>query len=248
MRVAIFLDVDKTLTRRNIQHDFAAAMNCEKEYLGIEGRFQSRAITSKQFGEEIIELFASKGFTRDKAESLYQYVTLESWADKILSMKIDKFLVSSGPSYYIDRLAEKYRIEKDRVLCSDYQFSERTNLIASCDAVGNQQKDAFVKKQLENYDVTIGIGDSPQYDTFLSHCTIPLLTTQTEEYLYLPNFGLAISLTERITSLSGATGSFDIGSRELISLAKRLTVDSVIMLLGILAAVFWFGVGFSKYL
>ncbi len=54
MKIAVFLDVDRTLTRDYIQQEYARALECEPEYLEVETRLQSQEITSTEFGERII--------------------------------------------------------------------------------------------------------------------------------------------------------------------------------------------------
>jgi hypothetical protein len=68
MRIAVFLDVDKTLTKDLIQQEYAKVFGCEPEYLALEAEFQSKRDSTK-FGMELIRLFASQGFTEGKAPS-----------------------------------------------------------------------------------------------------------------------------------------------------------------------------------
>jgi phosphoserine phosphatase len=200
MKVALFLDVDKTLTRNYIQHDYARALECESEYCEIEKQFQTGALSSQQFGERLIRLFASKGFNAEQAEALFKKVHLQPWADQLLRFKVDKYLVSSGPSYYIDKLAHEYNIPLDRVCRSDYRFDRRTALIRECSSISEMQKATFVSEHAAKYDVTIGIGDSPRFDgPFVSNCTIALLTEVTDTYIYIPNFNSAINLIQKMT-------------------------------------------------
>src|ERR1039457_1141208 len=144
MRVAVFLDVDNTLTTDFIQKQYAQVLGCEAEYCELETKFQKQAIKSKTFGDEIIKLFASKGFNEEKANAHFKDVHLQSWTDELLKMpNIDKYLVSSGPSYYIDALADRYNIPEENRCRSIYRFNHQSGLIESCTAVDAQYKADF---------------------------------------------------------------------------------------------------------
>ena len=193
MKIAVFLDVDKTLTLDFIQKEYAKALGCRPEYEKIENEFQRKQISSAEFGKEIIVLFASKHLTEDRAGELFSSVRLQPWTDELLALDIDKYLVSSGPSYYIDPLATKYRIPEKNVCRTVYRFDRRTRIIDSCSSVDEQYKADFVRERVGEYDLTIGIGDNAKFDgPFVSHCTIPLLTVTTESTLHIPNFGAVI--------------------------------------------------------
>lgn len=249
MRIAIFLDVDKTLTRDYIQKEYANALQCLAQYEVIEKEFQLKQITSAQFGQRIISLFASKNFTEDKAEELLNHVALQPWADELLSLEIDKYLVSSGPNYYIDPLANRSGISLKNVCRSVYKFNRRTRIIESCNAVDEQFKADFVRERVGQYDLTIGIGDNPKLDgPFVSHCTIQLLTVPTDSTLHIQNFGAAIPLINRLLKLKGpAQGAgFEADNLSIPQLARSLSVGSWAVLGTLLAAVFGLGVEWSK--
>lgn len=152
MPIALFIDVDKTLTRKPIQEEFALALGCETQYYELERKYQAEAISSGEFGTQIIRLFASKGFRRDQANEISNRIELQEWTPRILEMKgVEVFLVSSGPSYYIDHFAQKYNIPEGRVLRSQYKFARDTGIIESCDAITAMDKAVFVKKKSSNY-------------------------------------------------------------------------------------------------
>jgi hypothetical protein len=64
MRIAVFLDVDKTLTEGFIQKEYAKALKCEPKYSDLEQQYQAKSITSETFGKKIIELFAGQTLPR----------------------------------------------------------------------------------------------------------------------------------------------------------------------------------------
>jgi Predicted nucleotide-binding protein containing TIR-like domain/haloacid dehalogenase-like hydrolase len=120
-------------------------------------------------------MFREKNFTRKFAEDNFGRIQMRPGADRLLSETKHTFLVTSGPSYFIDFLAEKYRIPKDRVICSSYDF-DKDGLINSCiKPVNSVLKAAFVEERAERFDVSIGVGDTEQDFAFLSHCNVRVM-------------------------------------------------------------------------
>src|SRR5262249_55591969 len=117
MATGLFLDVDNTLTQEHIQHAYARGLGCEDEYLELEQEFQPHQNRGR-LGRKLVELFAEKGFTKELALRYFDEVELAPWADEILSLDIERFLVSAGPSYYVEELARRYEIPSQNVLCS----------------------------------------------------------------------------------------------------------------------------------
>lgn len=74
MKIAIFLDVDQTITTRTIQEVYATELGLATQYKIIEDAFQIKSITSAEFGNRLIKLFASVGFSKTKAEDLFSKV------------------------------------------------------------------------------------------------------------------------------------------------------------------------------
>ncbi len=185
MNIGIFLDVDHTLTEGFIQRIYAEALGCVKEYEPVETEFQ-KTQESGTFGDNISKLFANRGFSRGQARETYRKVKLRDFARQFLSLgnkddknpeasKIHVYLVSSGPNYYIDSLAEEYGIPAERVYCSIYKF-DKNDKIESCETpINPNQKRTFVENRVKKYDITIGVGDDHQLDNFVHSCTIPLL-------------------------------------------------------------------------
>ena len=62
MKVGLFLDVDKTLTKNFIQQEYAKLLGCENDYRYIESEFQNGKISSLEFGERIIDILVLPGF------------------------------------------------------------------------------------------------------------------------------------------------------------------------------------------
>src|SRR5580704_7836756 len=175
LKIAVFLDVDKTLTQERIQCVVARELGCSTEYNALEDALQANEIDSREFGKRLIALFASKGFNAEQARSLAErgVVELQPSASQILKMTdVDLFLVSSGPNYYIESMAKRYNIPMSNVCCSKYGFSRETGRIASCDeAIDEIQKQTFVQDRVRRYDISVGIGDSERFDGFVTACT-----------------------------------------------------------------------------
>src|ERR1700753_1792641 len=150
MKLAIFLDVDKTITNEYIQQVYATALGVEADYLKLEEAFQAGTKNSRTFGIELISLFASRGFSKAKAEEYFSRIVLRPWVEKLFELQLRGvaiYFVSSGPNYYIENLARRHNIPKDNILCSDYKFDNR-GIISDCDAVETLQKAQFVSGKL----------------------------------------------------------------------------------------------------
>jgi len=227
MRIAVFLDVDKTLTEGFIQREYAKALKCEPKYSDLEEQYQRKTISSKTFGDKIIELFAGKDFTQVEANGHYDDIKLKPDAKALLEqqmrpglVKADIYLASSGPSYYIDALAARYKIDEKNCCRSVYKFNHGTGLIESCVAIDDQDKADFVSKKKEEgkYDITIGVGDNAGLDgAFLSQCTVRLMTEETGTYLHIPKLTSLPPLIERLSKISHA----EISDERLVALVKE---------------------------
>lgn len=186
MSLALFIDVDQTLTRGFIQQHFARKLGCDPEYQAIEDRFQQRSDprASSDFGKKIIDLFAQHGLTAAKARKIAANVPLRAHAEKLLSQKTaDVFLVSNGPSYYIETLAKNFDLDLSKnVICSRYAFEGRGGVISDCIPVTDMMKRDMVQRNAENYDMSIGVGDNELHDgPFLSACTISMITRREDD-------------------------------------------------------------------
>lgn len=176
MGIALFLDVDNTLTKGFIQRGFAEILECAPEYDEIELEFQEARLDAAGFGDRLIELFNAKGFSEDFAREHYPDIELQPWTNRLLGLPVNRYLVSSGPNYYIEPLARDHAIDKDKVICSQYRFATDGSL-GGCDAIDTAQKAAFVSRVVDQYDLSVGIGDDIGKDgPFLTSCVLPILT------------------------------------------------------------------------
>lgn len=236
MKVALFLDVDKTLTINFIQNEYASALGCEAEYGAIEASFQDTNIGSKGFGEEIIKLFAKHNFNLDSASKFYDKIELQPHTHQLLLLAkegVHIYLVSSGPSYYINSLAKKYNIPESNICCSEYRFKGKNGIISHCNAVTDGGKASFVREKSRDYDITIGIGDHPEFDgPFLSMCHFGFLTTKTDKYYYLPSFEQIVTTIIELASNKSKTTpppneNLDVGNMSIIELQKSIRIKDL---------------------
>jgi hypothetical protein len=92
------------------------------------------------------------------------------------------FLVSNGPNYYTEPLADRYNIPLENVICSTYRFNKETQIIDSCDAVSNTGKAEFVADKAKDFDFSIGVGDSARHDgPFLTNCSVGFILQRGEQ-------------------------------------------------------------------
>jgi phosphoserine phosphatase len=174
--IAVFTDVDQVLTLRPINIELARILGVEGELSRIERAFYAGG-TTDAFNAEFLPLFRSRTFTKMRAEECFDSVALRGKASQLLRVKgADVYLVSSGPSYYIDLLAQRHGIPPERRTCSRYEFDDHGTLGTKVDAVDSQEKAQFVRRYGRKYRTTIGLGNSRVLDgAFLALCDIPIL-------------------------------------------------------------------------
>lgn len=183
------------------------------------------------------------------ANDIHKQIPLQPWAEELLKLDVDKYLVSSGPSYFIDELARRYRIPEDHVCRSEYLFSPKTEIIEKCNSINELQKAQFVKEHLSKYDITIGIGDHPEFDgPFVSLCTLPFLTVNSEKYIYVPSFGLVIIVIKNILKLEQAVVPLDVRKLTLGQLFRSFTLGSWTALISLLILAVSLGLWGSRFL
>jgi phosphoserine phosphatase len=185
MSIAVFVDVDQVLTKYSVQMQYATLLGVADQLRGVENAYREGKATNAEFNDTLIPLFRSKGFTLGFAKDNFDEIDLQPWAKSLLMLRnVDIFLISSGPNYYVRTMAENWNIPQENVLCSEYVFDNDDILFSCNNQVSLHGKAEFVKERNTGYDITIGLGDNLEQDSlFLSHCTIPILTTPTEEYI-----------------------------------------------------------------
>ena len=95
MKIGLFLDVDKTLTRDFIQVVFAEELEVLDRYRDLEDGFQKGQISSAKFGTDLVELYASKGFSKTQADKLFEKVALRQYVYDLFALqeKVLKFIL-----------------------------------------------------------------------------------------------------------------------------------------------------------
>lgn len=208
MTIGLFLDVDNTLTKGFIQHYYAKMVCVEEEYKQLEESYESDRITSEQFGDSMIKLFNQTQFSKDYAAERWHEIKLKEHAEPLLqsqSSTIKIYLVSSGPSYYVKKLAQKYEIPEEHTLCSEYVFGENGKL-RQCHAVTPNRKFAFRSERARGHDLTIGVGDDELHDSFLHACDIGLLIPKSggdgrklsDNHFWAPRLSLVLDLVRKL--------------------------------------------------
>ncbi|SHH62109.1 TIGR02391 family protein [Bradyrhizobium erythrophlei] len=175
MNVGLFLDVDGVLTDKAINLQYAQFLKVEDKLVKLEKLYANRKITNQQFNAGFVPLFRGAGFTRNFARKHFGKIQMRTNASDLISATPNTFLVSSGPSFFIDTLAERHKLPKDRVLCSQYVFDREGSLKECIKPVNSAMKANFVKEHAKRFEVSIGVGDTEQDIEFLGHCNMRIL-------------------------------------------------------------------------
>lgn len=187
MKVGVFLDIDGVCTQEAANLQYARLLGVEQQELKLERDFNSKKLSTEQFGDKLVHLFRSKKFTQKWAIQNFANIRFKLDYETLLSLfpEKDVYIVSSSPNYFIEPLAKKFKIPLDHALCSRYEFDANGLIIRCADPVSSNTKKNFVKKYRAQYDVTVGIGDVPEQDAaFLHLCDFPIVMAHnTEEHL-----------------------------------------------------------------
>ena len=175
MRVGLFLDVDGVLTVKAANLQFAQLLGVEDKLIELERRFSEGEINNDEFNADFIPLFRSAGFSQDFALKNFDNIQLRIGADRLLSDSLNTFLVTSGPSYFIDALAQRRNFPSDRIRCSRYEFDKNGLLYRCVEPVNSAMKGTFVQERAATFDVSVGVGDTDQDIEFLTHCNVRVL-------------------------------------------------------------------------
>ncbi len=202
MSIGLFLDVDDVLTQEPINMQLARLMGVQKGLLDAEHNFHINSVNNNEFNKVLIPLFKSKRFTKNYVHDNYNNFSMRINYEDILKSCEHVFLLSSGPSYFVDILAQKMSIPENRVLCSRYVF-DNTGIISGCSkAVDQFVKADFVRKFTNKFDLTIGIGNNPEQDSaFLAHCDVKILMDEFRDgYICVRDFK---TIVEMISAFKG---------------------------------------------
>jgi phosphoserine phosphatase len=196
MKIALFVDVDLTLTVDHIQAGIAKHLGCLNEYAAIERQLQDGTIDSEGFGYKIVKLFRERNLRRGQIEKIFKshdHIVLREGAKQLLTIPgVDVYIVSTGPNYYLQLLAKEFGIPLERMHCSVYAFEkDGDEVVTSCEkAATATSKCDFVQKHAPRYAISVGIGDSQRDDAFVDRCTIGLLVARAPSQLLNDDAGL----------------------------------------------------------
>jgi phosphoserine phosphatase len=232
--VGIFIDADGVCVKDSANLQYAKSMGVETEQKVLERDFARKKIDTQQFGREMVRLFRTGSFTDEIAKEKFEEIELEGYAEELLeTYRDDIYIVSSGPSYFILRLAEKYKIPDDRCLYSVYEFDDNDKgLITRCKKpISATMKKAFVKDHLGQYDITIGVGNTPEQDLpFMLQCDFPVFVGKGKEgYLKVQDVGAICSFIGDLKKMAGQLEVSEINKKKFISpieSCKKLFLDS----------------------
>jgi predicted nucleotide-binding protein/phosphoserine phosphatase len=179
MNLGVFIDVDQVITQEPINVSLARGLGpeCEAEYRRLDDKYHQGLIAGpEQFNQIFVPMFRKYGFTKSRSEQLRSMVVMRPESLTLLRDKrFDLFLVSSGPSFIIEPLAELYKIPAGRVRCTQYDFDPNGELFWKGSASATD-KGSFVRDRVKNYALTVGLGDNVANDqAFLEHCDIRII-------------------------------------------------------------------------
>lgn len=204
MEVGLFLDVDGVLNHKAVNLQYAQLLGIENKLIELETRFGNRLITNDEFNAEFIPLFRDAKFTKEFAHKNYSNIQMRANAKQLIAACPNTFIVTSGPSYFIEAFAKENDLRNDRVLCSQYKFDDQSLLSRDVTPVTSTMKGDFVSERAPHFDVSIGVGDTDQDTEFLSHCDVRILMTGNRiEYLNVRELQPVVDLI----------GKFQIASR-----------------------------------
>jgi len=206
MKVGLFLDVDGVLTDKAINLQYAQLLGIQSKLVELEKKFATREITNDQFNDTCIPLFRDAGFTEKFAADNFNNIQIRTNSDDLLHSAPDTFLVTSGPSYYIDTLAKQKGFPPERVLCSRYEFDQQGLLSRCVRTVTSAMKGNFVQSRVQDYDVAIGVGDTEQDFEFMSHCNVRVLVGGNRlEYFTVRELQPIVDVITKFQSTPGAS-------------------------------------------
>lgn len=203
MSIAMFMDVDQMLTKDPVQMRLATMLGVADELRGVENAFREEKATNAEFNDTLVPLFRSKRLTLQFVKDHFHEIALQPWAKSLLSLReTTRYLISSGPSYYVRTMAEKWDIPPEQVLCSEYIFDEEGILVDCIDPVSLHGKASFVRDRITRHEISIGLGDNLKQDSvFLSYCTIPILTTPTEDFVTASKLESVVLMVKRLAPM-----------------------------------------------
>lgn len=203
MQVGVFLDVDRVLTEEAINLQLARLLGVGDELQQLEDAFSRGEVSSEAFGRKLCDLFGSAGFTTEWFRQHADKIYMRDHHDRLLHASENTYLVSSGPSYFMEVLGSRNGIPEKRILCSRYDFDGHGKIARCSSPVTPSMKMDFVMDKARSYDMTIGVGDNVPLDTFLAHCTIKIVMGGNEpDFLNVRDLAPIAQLIRRVQKLA----------------------------------------------
>jgi phosphoserine phosphatase len=202
MQYARLLDSNRKTPRKK-------KASVEKKLAAFEEKF-ARGGTTDQFNREFVPLFREAEFSKKRAEEFFEEVAFRPGYDDLLERRdIDLYLVTSGPSYFVDLLARQENFVAIRdYMCSRYKFDDEDRLEVWSPA-DLATKAAFVMARAKGYEVTVGIGNNVEQDSaFLSHCMIQIMVMKKMNpgYLCVSQLSPVLRLLDSLAAALGSEG------------------------------------------
>ncbi len=177
MNFGLFLDLDGVLTEKAVNLQYAAMLGVESQLLSLEDNYRNGLINNAQYNDVFIPLFVEAGFTQRFAQDRFSKIELSQFAAELLQVNLPNvFLVTSSPSYFVQQFARKFNIPEQNVICSEYTFDVDGKLDKCASPCGVVDKASFVERRMQKFDLSMGVGDSPEQDgKFMGHCSVGIL-------------------------------------------------------------------------
>jgi phosphoserine phosphatase len=227
MRVGLFLDFDGVLTPKPVNMQIASLLGgqLEKELLALEKKFDSGSLSSQDFGASLVPLFREGGFTKYFLDENFKSIQLDPFAIDLVHEFIDTtFIVTSSPNYFMDRFCMKYGIPPSRYICSEYGFDTSGKIDSSVRPCTVQDKEQFVRRMREGFDLTIGVGNRVEQDgPFLSLCDLRVLMgEERRDYLSAMELYSVLTLVRAIRKRSDSLADSNLVPPECRDSVRKL--------------------------
>lgn len=163
----VFCDFDGTITTKDTLNTFLREF-APNEWLGIEEKWESGKIGSKECIDEQMKLF--NGFSMQKTDEFLSKVeidpTFKEFFDTLKNYNIDFFIVSDGLDYFIEKILEINNIKNITIYSNKLLKNENCIIGADfpytdpdCEKASGMCKCNIIKQNNTKNDTIIYIGD-----------------------------------------------------------------------------------------
>jgi len=214
MSLGVFLDVDGVLTSEPINIQLARLLNIEQEFRVIEEAFNRQEIDNDGFNLEYIPLFRKAGLSKTFVAERFNELRLRLFAERVLRARCPRYLLSCGPDFFVEPLADNFGISRDRVLCTKYDFDDEGRLLRCVEPVSPTDKQRFATERVGAHLMTIGVGDNLKLDQFfLSECHVKISLGEAEgnDYLFARDLQVVSDTIQHMQEQCELAGVHDSG-------------------------------------